>query len=805
MKSKKRVFIALLLTFCFMSIEAVGCGEDKPAPRETPNRLASISVTAPTKTAYCVGEALDLTGLAVDAEYDDGSTNTVATSSVVVTGYDKDKLGLQYVLVSYTEEGYTVTEYFAVTVKERLSVKNGSMEITNEECVSRCADSLAVVGDGFAAGTLSVDVKAVAGGDNGIIFGASAATDKYWESGASYYFFFISRDGSAFLGKVHCGVWSTLSVKSLGALNYGEYHELKCERYTADGGEYDVIRCYVDGVLQVTVRDFEPLTGMGYGYRAGSVGVRYKTARVSAETGDREQPLVGVRIRNGDYEKDGDGYRSTSGNAILNLADKAMAYGTFTATVTKNGAADDGIIFGLSENGLNAYWESGVSYYFFFISNRGTGYLGKVNNGTWTWLGESATVAGYNEKGTYMLRVTRAAGSIKCYVDGVLCVDYRDLSPLTGVGVGLRAGASGVKYDGISVENSGEFEFKTPDNFTVVSGEFKQTEQLITSVKSKSLMVYDAPMTDGTVSVKMTAGGDTNNGIVFRLKSNKESYYDRERGVSYYFFHISSTHTARLLRIENETATTCEEVSLVALYSAGAEYTLKAIVDGGRIMCYINDAMYVDYTDDAPLDGNLVGLRASASGVAFRQFETGADKAPLQADVVLFGHSHAQLWENVATDLASLGSVANLGVGGTSTIHWVDRVKHIVSYDPKYVVMWLGSNDIAANVPMDTIVERARNILAAIRAALPDAKIVLFTEFYQPGGGRDSEAYRASVRDMNARYTATFGGDYIICDLFDVAMTNGVFDASKFRDVYHLKKEWYAPVKERLLAALAQR
>lgn len=802
MKSKKCAIIAMLLTFCFISVASVGCGGDSHAPRKTP-MLVSISVTAPTKTAYFVGEALDLTGLAVDATYNDGDAKRIATDLLVVTGYDKNKLGLQHVLVSYTEGDKTVSEYFAVTVKERLSVKNGSMEIVGEECVSRSADSLAIVGDGFSEGTFITEVKAVAGSDNGIVFGASAATDKYWEAGASYYFFFISRDGSAFLGKVHCGVWSTLSTKQLGAVNYGEYHELKCERYAADGGEYDVIRCYMDGVLQVTVRDFEPLTGMGYGYRAGSVGVKYKGARISDETGDREQPLDGVKIRYGDYEKDGDGYSSTSGNAILTLTDKTMAYGTFSATLTKNGAADDGIIFGLSENGLNSYWESGVSYYFFFISNRGTGYLGKVNNGTWKWLGESATVAGYNGKGTYGLRVTRDVSSIKCYVDGVLCVDYSDLSPLTGSGVGLRAGASGVKYDGISVEKSGEFEFKTPDNFTVASGEFRQMKQLITSVKSKSLMVYDAPMTDGTVSVKMTAGSDTNNGIVFRLKSNRENYYDRAEGVSYYFFHISSTHTARLIRIENNTAITCEEVNLVALYSANTEYELKAVFDGNRIMCYINDAMYADYIDPKPLDGTGVGLRASASGVAFRQFETSADKAPIQADLVLFGHSHAQLWENAVTDLASLGTVVNLGIGGTSTIHWVDRIGHIASYAPKYVVMWLGSNDIAANVDTDTLLSRAGSILYDIKTALPNAKIVLFTEFYQPGAGRDSEAYRSRVRTMNALYKERFGADFIICDLFDIVLKDGVFDASMFRDVYHLKNECYAPVKERLLAALA--
>ena len=149
------------------------------------------------------------------------------------------------------------------------------------------------------------------------------------------------------------------------------------------------------------------------------------------------------------------------------------------------------------------------------------------------------------------------------------------------------------------------------------------------------------------------------------------------------------------------------------------------------------------------------------------------------------------------------GTVANLGVGGSAAVHWLDRVKHIAAYDPKYVVMWLGSNDIAANVDENLIIQRLATILSGIREALPNAKIVILDEFYQPGGGRETEAYRARIRSLNARFVTEFSAQYAICDVFDVVLKDGAVDASMFVDVYHLKADKYAPIKDRLLATIA--
>ncbi len=88
---------------------------EKPAAKI----LVSIAVTAfPTVTSYEVGDALDLTGIAVRATYSDSSTADV-TAACAFSPADGDTLttaGAQTVTVSYTEGGVTATTSFGITV-----------------------------------------------------------------------------------------------------------------------------------------------------------------------------------------------------------------------------------------------------------------------------------------------------------------------------------------------------------------------------------------------------------------------------------------------------------------------------------------------------------------------------------------------------------------------------------------------------------------------------------------------------------------------------------------------------------------
>lgn len=79
--------------------------------------LTSLSVlTMPEKIQYLVGDELDLTGLVLTAEFDNGLTKQVTE------GYsaecDLSSVGNKTVSVSYTQNGFTVTASFEITVAE---------------------------------------------------------------------------------------------------------------------------------------------------------------------------------------------------------------------------------------------------------------------------------------------------------------------------------------------------------------------------------------------------------------------------------------------------------------------------------------------------------------------------------------------------------------------------------------------------------------------------------------------------------------------------------------------------------------
>jgi hypothetical protein len=75
---------------------------------------------------------------------------------------------------------------------------------------------------------------------------------------------------------------------------------------------------------------------------------------------------------------------SNQANSIAYRSDgQTFIEGTLSCDINLNGnTQDNGIIFGLiNENDLTRIWEDeGIHYYFFFISNIGTAYLGKVSN-----------------------------------------------------------------------------------------------------------------------------------------------------------------------------------------------------------------------------------------------------------------------------------------------------------------------------------------------------------------------------------------------------------------------------------------
>ena len=64
-------------------------------------KLVDLKITVPNKTTYIEGQRIDLSGLKVQAVYNDDSEVLLDLNDVVITGYDANKIGKQLITVMY--------------------------------------------------------------------------------------------------------------------------------------------------------------------------------------------------------------------------------------------------------------------------------------------------------------------------------------------------------------------------------------------------------------------------------------------------------------------------------------------------------------------------------------------------------------------------------------------------------------------------------------------------------------------------------------------------------------------------------
>ena len=97
-------------------------GLDKEnTPLKNNHILERISVTAPAKTEYYVGEPLEIAGGSLTAYFSDDTTSRMRlnASGVSITGFDSSSPGPRNVTVSYTYEEVTKSDRFQVNIKEQ--------------------------------------------------------------------------------------------------------------------------------------------------------------------------------------------------------------------------------------------------------------------------------------------------------------------------------------------------------------------------------------------------------------------------------------------------------------------------------------------------------------------------------------------------------------------------------------------------------------------------------------------------------------------------------------------------------------
>lgn len=115
--------------------------------------VTAIALSAyPSKLNYSFGEALDVTGGKISLNYNDGSTQTVALTAPMISGYQAEKAGAQTLTVTYS--GKKVT--FQVTVSPKTIVSTAYSINTKNNQLSK-------IGPGTTVETLKSKLSASGG------------------------------------------------------------------------------------------------------------------------------------------------------------------------------------------------------------------------------------------------------------------------------------------------------------------------------------------------------------------------------------------------------------------------------------------------------------------------------------------------------------------------------------------------------------------------------------------------------------------------------------------------------------------
>lgn len=620
------------------------------------------------------------------------------------------------------------------------SVANGNVSESNGSLTTTASDTLAIKKlETFSSGTLSAKIflNGKNNADNGIVFSVTNPSDlsSYWETGVSYYFFFISKQGEAYLGKVTDGAWS-ICGHTVFNVNYNSTYTLSVS--IEKGTSQDVIKCFVNDVLYVSYADGNKLSGTGYGIRAGASDITYSNFEISSTIKGQTDGYSDYAVRNGSFAAATNGLKSSSGNALATRNNAYFKYGTLSAKVTLGGTVNDcGLVFGLTSSSTS-YWEgNGVSYYFLFISSTGYLSLGKTNNGAWSnsgWI----KLNGFSSTASYTLKVVRDDAAIYCYVNDALYITFAENTMLTGMGYGVRAGASNVTFSEIKNLSSEYLRITRPTDLTTVNGDFRGVNGNVVAGRTNSIATL-SEMTSGTLTVNVTGVSNGDSGVIFAYSDNN----------NYYKFYTSrSTQTVKLAKVENGTTTVLYSNYLSAGYYETGPFTFKVVIRENKAHCYFFNTLYV--AQNIALSGNKVGLYSANSGTIFTNYSVSSNDTVTTCDTLLFGHSYFELWDDwqddfnyVSSQVTGFGSFTNIGIGGSQASHWLNFKDALLCYNFKKAVYMIGINDLSAGVSPQMTVNNITELLLFLKQQIPELTVVL-----------------VGVNQCNARHTdcATFGG-----------------------------------------------
>lgn len=350
--------------------------------------------------------------------------------------------------------------------------------------------------------------------------------------------------------------------------------------------------------------------------------------------GESETSVSGITANSGSFAMVKDWVKTTSNTSLATYNGVSVYNGTISCDVIPHRKCDSGLVFRASSTKTN-FWEANSSYYTLLINSEGILLLGKISSGAWSLLSEfdlrnlSVIYKSYiNKNDVYNLKVVLNGNDIRCFVNGVELIHYTDENVLTGTMAGFRSAKSGTYFSNFTTTTStavGTVSYSFKDGVTLRNGLITATDNSVTANGGNNLATVNGEAYNGTITcnVKPTAANDC--GIVFRVKTASEKYWEADTATSYYLLIINSEGWVILGKITNGAWSAPANYDMTASYNANSTYSLKVEMDGNNIKCSVNGQLLINYTDSEVIRGTGFGVRSASASTVFTDFKATAN------------------------------------------------------------------------------------------------------------------------------------------------------------------------------------
>ncbi len=663
----------------------------------------------------------------------------------------------------------------SIDIHTEYSIVSGSFTKEKESYTSTSSNSILLFKDGFQNGTYGVSIHIQDDfAENGIVF-------LYDTLNQSYYFVGLNLVGQLVLQKYKNNTMEQVKTISLDA------SKTEFSLAVALDDTENTVDVYMDEEFMFQ-SEIEYSDNNLYGFKAGSKDTSYQNVSVTPDKNTFNEDLSNYHIAHGTFDAEEEIY-SVSRSALAIHDQRTFEYGVYQADVSiDNPVSQNGIVFSLSED-KKYYWEgSGISYYFFYITETGRAALGKTDNGTWATVFDKV-IRDFEKVHTYQMKIVKDENTISCYVDGILYGTYSDNSPLKGTKIGIRAGDTGVSFKNIRIHEQKDMTKDISDIVDIQKGSFYGIGNQIVAKEDDSFMTMkDSQFTNGTIKTYFSPHGSGDNGIVFHVIDDE----------NYYWFGYKSSGMVSFRKV----------VAGKVVYESKAKflpygsysymgYEVKIVVNDNQFYCYFDGRLSVVYEDTETLDGLGYGLYAKSKYAQVSLFEKYDNTEEENYDTLIFGHSYMDYWYTYKEDLPEYRDIYDIGIGASISSHWNDYQNEIIAYQPRLGIYAIGINDISANISASVISYNVQTLLLNIKKSLPDFEVVLFGVSRCPA----RENYRTQISNTNQLYQS-LSETYSWIHYVDVELlfcdSNGKPLSKYFTDELHPTHEGYKMMVEKM-------